>query len=70
MLAQISAFVSSKNFTPVDFTLWAKWRKAWGDTKSFSDLKRYWRMSLYHLKSKLSWRGRPLTSSYVLYARK
>jgi SAM-dependent methyltransferase len=69
LLAQIG-FREFKEFYPVDFTLWAKWRKAWGDIKTFSDLKRYWNMSLYHLKSKLRWRGRPLTSSYVLYARK
>lgn len=63
-------FREFKEFFPVDFPLWAKWRKAWGDTKAFRDLTRFLRMSLYHLKSKLSWRGRPLTSSYVLYARK
>jgi len=63
-------FCEFKEFFPVDFPLWAKWRKAWGEIKSFRDLTRFWRMSLYHLKSKLRWRGRPLTCSYVLYARK
>ncbi|WP_157210337.1 class I SAM-dependent methyltransferase [Turneriella parva] len=69
LLAQIG-FREFREFYPVDFSLCAKWRKAWGDIKTFSDLGRYWKMSLYHLKSKMRWRGRPLTSSYVLYARK
>ncbi len=69
MLSQIG-FREFKDFFPVDFPLWAKWRKAWGDVRKFSDLKRFWNMSLYHLKSKLRRGGRPLTSSYVLYAKK
>lgn len=69
MLSQIG-FTAFSEFTPTDFPLTAKWRKAWGDVRSLRDLRRYWNMSVYHLKSKLSWRGRPLTSSYVLYARK
>lgn len=69
MLSQIG-FREFKEFFPVDFSLWAKWRKAWGDVHSISDLGRFWKMSLYHWKSKLRRNGRPLTSSYVLYARK
>lgn len=69
MLAEIG-FTAFKEFFPVDFPLWAKWRKAWGDVRKFSDLKRFWNMSLYHLKSKLRRNGRPVTSSYVLYAKK
>lgn len=63
-------FQAFDEFYPTDFPLWAKWRKSWGTVKKPADLFRFWRMSLYHLKSKLKWRGRPLTSSYVLYARK
>ncbi|MBN8223172.1 MAG: class I SAM-dependent methyltransferase, partial [Spirochaetes bacterium] len=59
-----------QDFYPVDFSLWAKWRKAWGDIHRIGDMKRLWKMSLYHLKSKLRRNGKPLTSSYVLYARK
>lgn len=69
MLAEIG-FTEFKEFLPVDFSLWAKWRKAWGNVRKFSDLKRFWNMSLYHLKSKLRRNGRPVTSSYVLYAKK
>ncbi len=63
-------FTEFKEFFPVDFSLLAKWRKSWGSVHKLSDLARFWRMSLYHFKSKLRWLGRPLTSSYVLYARK
>ena len=63
-------FTEFKEFFPVDFTLWAKWRKAWGSVQKLSDLTRFWRMSSYHIKSKFHWHRRPLTASYVLYARK
>lgn len=63
-------FREFKEFFPVDFPLRAKWRKAWGDVSKLSHLSRFWKMSVYHWKSKLRKNGRPLTSSYVLYARK
>jgi len=63
-------FREFKEFFPVDFSLWAKWRKAWGNVSKVSDLVRFWRMSAYHWKSKWRRGGRPLTSSYVLYAKK
>ncbi len=69
MLREIG-FREFKEFFPVDFPLWAKWRKAWGDVSKPSDLLRFWKMSLYHWKSQRRRNGRPLTSSYVLYARK
>lgn len=69
MLSEIG-FREFKEFFPVDFSLWAKWRKAWGEAKGSGTILRYLRMTYYHLKSKLNWRGRPLTSSYVLYAKK
>lgn len=69
MLTEIG-FREFKEYYPVDFTLWAKWRKAWGDANGIGTILRYMRMTFYHIKSKLKWHGRPLTSSYVLYARK
>lgn len=69
MLSEIG-FREFKEFFPADFSLWAKWRKAWGDIHRIGDVARLWKMSLYHLKSKLRRDGKPLTSSYVLYARK
>ncbi|MFZ5631076.1 MAG: class I SAM-dependent methyltransferase [Spirochaetota bacterium] len=67
MLAEIG-FREFQEFFPTDFPLWAKWRKAWGDVKKPGDLLRFWRMSVYHIQSKFRRGGRPLTSSYVLYA--
>ncbi|HRP70146.1 MAG TPA: class I SAM-dependent methyltransferase [Turneriella sp.] len=67
MLAEIG-FREFREFFPVDFSLWAKWRKAWGDVSKAGDMGRFVKMSLYHLKSKFKWQGKPLTSSYVLYA--
>lgn len=67
LLSEIG-FQHFKEFTPVDFPLHAKWRKAWGEIQRPADLLRFWRMSLYHWKSKFRYRGYPLTSSYVLYA--
>lgn len=67
MLTEIG-FREFREFFPTDFSLWAKWRKAWGDVKKPADLLRFWRMSVYHIKSKFKRGGRPLTSSYVLYA--
>lgn len=67
MLTEIG-FREFREFFPTDFPLWAKWRKAWGDVKKPGDLLRFWRMSVYHMQSKFRRGGRPLTSSYVLYA--
>lgn len=50
MLSQIG-FCEFKEFFPVDFSLFAKWRKAWGDVRGVGDLGRFWKMSLYHWKS-------------------
>jgi len=69
MLSEIG-FHDFREFFPTDFPLWAKWRKAWGEVKRARDLLRFYRMSVYHVKSKFKRGGRPLTSSYVLYALK
>ncbi len=58
MLKEIG-FSFFKEFIPVDFPLWAKWLKA---------RKRLLSITYYHLKSYIRYKGRPLTSSYVLYA--
>jgi 2-polyprenyl-3-methyl-5-hydroxy-6-metoxy-1,4-benzoquinol methylase len=67
MLAEIG-FRQFREFFPTDFPLWAKWRKAWGEVTKPGDLLRFYRMSAYHIQSKFRRGGRPLTSSYVLYA--
>ena len=54
--------------TPTDFSLTAKWRKARAQYHYFWNIRRFIKMSWYHCISKFKWKGRPLTSSYVLYA--
>jgi SAM-dependent methyltransferase len=63
-------FTEFHEFMPVDFSLWAKWRKSWGKVPARRYVQVLVKMSYYHLKSKLKFDGRPATSSYVLYARK
>ncbi|GBF49280.1 methyltransferase/methylase [Leptospira ryugenii] len=52
----------------VDFSLFAKLKKSRGNFKKISDYFQWIRISWYHLKSKWKKNGRPLTSSFVLYA--
>lgn len=66
MLKEIG-FTHFKEHIPVDFSLWAKLKKA-GHRWKWLNLWRMMRISVYHLKSKLRKKGRPLTSSWVLYA--
>jgi len=63
-------FREFEEFFPVDFSLYAKWRKAWGNVSKLRDMLCYPKMTYYHLLSKFKKKGKPLTSSYVLYARK
>ncbi len=67
-LLREQGFVSFKEFFPVDFSLWAKLCKSRGDFKKITDYQRWLTITWYHLKGKFFWRGRPLVSSYVLYA--
>lgn len=61
-------FTRFKEFFPVDFSLIAKLKKSKGGFTTFKDYLRWVTISWYHVKGKFHWRGRPLTSSYVLYA--
>lgn len=54
-------------FIPVDFTLLTKLKKA-GYGFKWINVFRMFRISYYHLISKIKWKGQPLTSSWVLYA--
>ncbi|XDD49028.1 class I SAM-dependent methyltransferase [Leptospira sp. WS92.C1] len=63
-----SGFTNHITYPGVDFSLLAKLLKSRG---SFQSLKEYWkwiRISIYHWKSKFKKKGRPLTSSMVLYS--
>lgn len=55
-------------FYPVDFSLWAKLKKSRHGFKNFQDYQRWLKIFYYHISGKLFFKGRPLQSSYVLYA--
>lgn len=57
-------------YRPVDFGLLPKLRKSRGSFQSLRDYLRWFPIALYHFRGHLSYRGRPLTSSMVLYARR
>lgn len=69
-LLQEAGFNEFKEYIPVDFGLLPKLKKMRG---SFSGVLDYFKMvktSWYHIKSYMKKKQRPLTSSYVLYAKK
>ena len=63
-------FKQFKEFFPVDFSLFVKLRKSRGHFDRPWDYLKWFKISYYHLKSKFWYKGNPLTSSYVLYAKK
>lgn len=67
-LLRKTGFSSFKEYRPVDFSFLAKARKASSGFNSLLDYIRLCRIAKYHYLSMLTYKGRPLTSSYVLYA--
>jgi SAM-dependent methyltransferase len=65
---QRAGFTSYKVFRPVDFGLLPKLRKMRGDFKSCKDYRRWIPTALYHFKGYFRKKGKPLTSSMVVYA--
>jgi SAM-dependent methyltransferase len=63
-----AGFSSYKIFRPVDFGLLPKLRKMRGDFTSLKDYYRWITASLYHFKGFIRKKGKPLTSSMVVYA--
>ena len=63
-----AGFSSVKVFRPVDFGLLPKLRKMRGDFRSWRDYKRWLPTSIYHFKGYIRKKGKPLTSSMVIYA--
>ena len=55
-------------YRPVDFGLLPKLRKSRGSFKTFSDYRRWYGIILYHIKGYFRRKGKPLTSSMVIYA--
>ncbi len=52
----------------VDFPLYAKFLKSRGSFSNWKDYWKWFKIAIYHFKSKLSIKGHPLTSSMVMYA--
>lgn len=63
-------FEKQITYLGVDFPLYAKFLKSRGTFKGWKDYLKWFRIAIYHFKSKLSRKGRPLTSSMVLYSLK
>ena len=61
-------FSSFREFIPVDFGLLPKLLKSKASFRGYADYFKWLRIIGYHFISCFSFRGRPLTSSYVLYA--
>ncbi|MCC5816511.1 MAG: class I SAM-dependent methyltransferase [Leptospira sp.] len=59
---------SFKVFYGSDVGLIAKWKKMRGSFKNLLDYFKWLRTGYYHWKSKFKYKGRPLTSGFVLYA--
>lgn len=67
-LLQSIGFSSFREFIPVEFGVIPKLAKSRGSFNKITDYLKWLRIVKYHYLSKIKWRGRPLTSSYVLYA--
>jgi SAM-dependent methyltransferase len=65
-----AGFRTVRAFRPVDFGLSAKLRKSRGSFKRLIDYMSWMRIARYHLAGYIRFRGRPLTSSMVLYAQR
>ncbi len=63
-----SGFTNIKIYRPVDFGLIPKLRKSRGQFKSFKDYKRWLTIAKYHFLGYFKKKGRPMTSSMVIYA--
>lgn len=54
-------------FRGADVDIWPKMLKARGNFRSIKDYSKWFKIALYHILSKIRWRGRYLTSGFVLY---
>ena len=69
-LLAATGFGDLKVFHPCEFGLVPKLRKSRGTFRRLRDYGKWFRIALYHWKSKFHWRDRALTSGMVIYARK
>jgi len=63
-----AGFRSVKVFQPVDFGLIPKLRKSRGSFRTLKNYMAWYRISKYHLLSKIHWGNFAMTSSMVVYA--
>ncbi len=63
-----AGFSKIKTFRPVDFGLLPKLLKSRGNFTKFSDYLAWYRISKYHMLSKIYWGNFSMTSSMVVYA--
>lgn len=63
-----AGFSSYRVFRPVDFGLLPKLRKMRGNFRSLRDYRRWIPTAIYHFKGYFRRKGKPLTSSMVIYA--
>ena len=68
MLLKTAGFSKIKIYYPVEFGLLPKLLKSRGSFKKFSDYTAWFRISSYHMKSKIHFGNFALTSSMVIYA--
>lgn len=68
MLLKAAGFRKIKIYYPVEFGLLPKLLKSRGSFKKISDYTAWWRISYYHLKSKVHFGKFAMTSSMVIYA--
>ncbi len=68
MLLKQIGFKRIKVFIPVDFGLLPKLLKSRGQFNKITDYIKWFKIIWYHYKSMLKYKGRPLTSSMVIYA--
>ncbi len=63
-----TGFRKVKVFRPVDFPLYSKLLKSRGSFKKITDYRKWIQISLYHFMGHFKRKGKPLTSSMVIYA--
>jgi SAM-dependent methyltransferase len=63
-----NGFSRFRIYRPVDFGLLPKLLKSRGTFKSLSDYFKWFKIASYHFKGFFPFKGRPLTSSMVIYA--
>ncbi len=68
MILKSAGFSKIKIYYPVEFGILPKLLKSRGSFTKFSDYKAWFRISSYHMKSKLHFGNFAMTSSMVIYA--